>query len=134
MYRALLDEKSDAEIARIVKFYDYLEIQPTGNNMFMIHSDKIENVNSVEDIQNMNRKIVRLGEQFNKPVVATCDVHFLDPADEVYPVSYTHLYGDRILMMHQGKIVLDKVGEEKNRLNTDEIMGIFNRISVECGN
>ena len=84
MYRALLDEKSDAEIARIVKFYDYLEIQPTGNNMFMIHSDKIENVNSVEDIQNMNRKIVRLGEQFNKPVVATCDVHFLDPADEVY--------------------------------------------------
>ena len=84
LYRALLDEKSDAEIARIVKFYDYLEIQPTGNNMFMIHSDKIENVNSVEDIQNMNRKIVRLGEQFNKPVVATCDVHFLDPADEVY--------------------------------------------------
>ena len=74
LYRALLDEKSDAEIARIVKFYDYLEIQPTGNNMFMIHSDKIENVNSVEDIQNMNRKIVRLGEQFNKPVVATCDV------------------------------------------------------------
>lgn len=71
LYRALLDEKSDAEIARIVKFYDYLEIQPTGNNMFMIHSDKIENVNSVEDIQNMNRKIVRLGEQFNKPVVAT---------------------------------------------------------------
>lgn len=65
LYRALLDEKSDAEIARIVKFYDYLEIQPTGNNMFMIHSDKIENVNSVEDIQNMNRKIVRLGEQFN---------------------------------------------------------------------
>ena len=63
LYRALLDEKSDAEIARIVKFYDYLEIQPTGNNMFMIHSDKIENVNSVEDIQNMNRKIVRLGEQ-----------------------------------------------------------------------
>lgn len=56
LYRALLDEKSDAEIARIVKFYDYLEIQPTGNNMFMIHSDKIENVNSVEDIQNMNRK------------------------------------------------------------------------------
>ena len=49
LYRALLDEKSDAEIARIVKFYDYLEIQPTGNNMFMIHSDKIENVNSVEE-------------------------------------------------------------------------------------
>ncbi len=84
LYRALLDEKSDAEIARIVNFYDYLEIQPTGNNMFMIHSEKMENINSVEDIQNMNRRIVKLGEQFNKPVVATCDVHFLDPADEVY--------------------------------------------------
>ncbi|MBQ7841440.1 MAG: PolC-type DNA polymerase III [Lachnospiraceae bacterium] len=84
LYRALLDEKSDADIARIVNFYDYLEIQPTGNNMFMIASDKIENINSVEDIQNMNRRIVHLGEQFGKPVVATCDVHFLDPADEVY--------------------------------------------------
>lgn len=49
-------------------------------------------------------------------------------------LRYALEYGDRILMMHQGKIVLDKVGEEKNRLNTDEIMGIFNRISVECGN
>ena len=50
----------------------------------MIDSDRIENIRSVEDIQNVNRRIVRLGEQFNKPVVATCDVHFLDPADEVY--------------------------------------------------
>ena len=84
LYRAILNGRPEEEISRLVNFYDYLEIQPTGNNMFMIHSDKIENVNSVEDIQNMNRKIVRLGEQFNKPVVATCDVHFLDPADEVY--------------------------------------------------
>lgn len=84
LYRALLDEKSDAEIARIVNFYDYLEIQPTGNNQFMLYDEKIRNVNSVEDIQNMNRRIVALGEQYNKPVVATCDVHFLDPGDEVY--------------------------------------------------
>ena len=84
LYKAILDGKSDAEIARIVSFYDYLEIQPTGNNMFMIASERVENVNSVEDIQNINRQIVHLGEQFNKPVVATCDVHFLDPADEVY--------------------------------------------------
>lgn len=84
LYRALLDEKSDAEIARIVNFYDYLEIQPTGNNKFMIASDRVRNVNSVEDIENMNRTIVELGEQFQKPVVATCDVHFLDPEDEVY--------------------------------------------------
>ena len=84
LYRAILDEKSDAEIARIVNFYDYLEIQPTGNNKFMIESEKVAMVNSLEDIQNINRQIVNLGEQFHKPVVATCDVHFLDPEDEIY--------------------------------------------------
>ena len=65
-------------------FYDYLEIQPAGNNAFMINDEKIRLVNSIEDIQDINRRIVKLGEQHNKPVVATCDVHFLDPADEVY--------------------------------------------------
>ncbi len=84
LYRALLEEKSDAEIARIVNFYDYLEIQPLGNNAFMIDSDKVKNVHSMEDIKNLNRRIVSLGEQFQKPVVATCDVHFLDPADAIY--------------------------------------------------
>lgn len=84
LYRALLDGQSDIQIARLVSFYDYLEIQPTGNNQFMIASEKMRDVNSVEDIQNINRRIVKLGEQFHKPVVATCDVHFLDPEDEVY--------------------------------------------------
>lgn len=84
IYRALLSEKSEAEIARLVEFYDYLEIQPVGNNAFMIESEKVRNVNSIEDIQDFNRQIVKLGEKFNKPVVATCDVHFLDPEDEVY--------------------------------------------------
>ncbi len=84
LYRALLDEKSDADVARIVNFYDYLEIQPSGNNKFMINEEKIRNINSIEDIQEVNKRIVALGEQYNKPVVATCDVHFLDPEDEVY--------------------------------------------------
>ena len=84
LYRALLDGKAEEEIARIVNFYDYLEIQPLGNNHFMIDSPKVPAVNSEEDIMNFNRRIVALGEEFNKPVVATCDVHFLDPEDEVY--------------------------------------------------
>ncbi len=84
LYRALLDNRSEAEIAQIVRFYDYLEIQPLGNNEFMIESEKVENVNSMEDIMEINRKICKLGEQFSKPVCATCDVHFLDPQDEVY--------------------------------------------------
>ena len=84
LYRCLLDDKSDAEIAKVVNFYDYLEIQPLGNNEYMIAADRIRNVNSMEDIIALNKRIVELGEQFNKPVVATCDVHFLDPEDEVY--------------------------------------------------
>ncbi len=84
LYRALLDGQSETQIARLVDFYDYLEIQPVGNNAFMIASDRVRSVESVEDIQDLNRQIVKLGEQFHKPVVATCDVHFLDPADEVY--------------------------------------------------
>ncbi|HKM34650.1 MAG TPA: PolC-type DNA polymerase III [Lachnospiraceae bacterium] len=84
LYRALLEGKAVSEIANIVNFYDYLEIQPCGNNQFMIESTKHPNINSIEDIQDINKKIVKLGEQFNKPVCATCDVHFLDPQDEVY--------------------------------------------------
>ncbi len=84
LYHALVDGQSEEQVARIVNFYDYLEIQPTGNNAFMILSEKFREINSEEDIQNINRKIVALGEQFHKPVVATCDVHFMDPEDEVY--------------------------------------------------
>ena len=84
LYRAILDGKSDERIAKIVKFYDYLEIQPVGNNRFMIESEKITKVKSEEDLRQINRQIVSLGEKFNKPVAATCDVHFLDPGDEVY--------------------------------------------------
>jgi len=93
LYQAILDDRPDAEIAEIVEFYDYLEIQPNGNNMFMIKSEKIQNVNSEEDLIEINKKIVELGEKFNKPVVATCDVHFLNPEDEVYR---------RIIMAGQG--------------------------------
>ena len=66
LYQALLDERSDETIANIVSFYDYLEIQPVGNNEFMIGSERVENVNSIEDIQKFNQKIVDLGEQFHK--------------------------------------------------------------------
>lgn len=84
LYQALLNEKSEERIAKIVNFYDYLEIQPLGNNRFMIDSEKITKVQDEEDLKEINRKIVELGERFNKPVVGTCDVHFMDPGDEVY--------------------------------------------------
>ena len=84
LYQALLRNAPEQEIARLVGFYDYLEIQPLGNNRFMIADEKTDMVNSDEDLMELNRRIVRLGEQFRKPVVATCDVHFMDPQDEIY--------------------------------------------------
>ena len=83
LYRAILNGRPEEEIARIVDFYDYLEIQPLGNNAFMLR-DEDSPVSSEEDIIAINKRIVKLGEDFNKLVVATCDVHFLDPEDEVY--------------------------------------------------
>ena len=84
LYRALLDEKSPEDIARIINFYDYLEIQPLDNNKFMLKSDKFRNINSYDDLIAINKRIVALGEEYNKPVCATCDVHFMDPEDEIY--------------------------------------------------
>ncbi|MGN0382926.1 MAG: PolC-type DNA polymerase III [Eubacterium sp.] len=103
LYQAILRGHSDQEIARLAEFYDYYEIQPIMNNAFMLRNKEEEieqseaqsakkgrrkkehfKVDSVEDLKEINRKIVALGEKFNKPVVATCDVHFMDPEDEIY--------------------------------------------------
>ncbi len=84
LYRAILDDKPAEIIDGIVDFYDYLEIQPNGNNKFMINSPKVDSVNSFDDIMNINRKILGLAEKHNKLAVATCDVHFIDPQDADY--------------------------------------------------
>lgn len=92
LYRAILNGRPEEEISRLVNFYDYLEIQPLGNNAFLVR-DEDSPVASNDDLIEINKRIVRLGEQFHKPVVATCDVHFLDPEDEIYR---------RIIMAGQG--------------------------------
>ena len=81
LYRAVLGDKDEDTIENIAKYYDYLEIQPTGNDEYLIREGT---VSSDEDLRDINRKIVALGEKLNKPVVATCDVHFMDPQDEIY--------------------------------------------------
>ncbi|HWT76679.1 MAG TPA: PolC-type DNA polymerase III, partial [Mobilitalea sp.] len=86
IFRAVLSNQSHEQISRLVNFYDYLEIQPLCNNDFLIRSDRNEekDINTREDLMELNKKIIALGEEYTKPVVATCDVHFLDPDDEVY--------------------------------------------------
>ncbi len=81
LYNAVFSGASDEDIEKIASFYDYFEIQPLGNNEFMIRNGMVRNKEALEDI---NRQIVMLGKKLNKPVCATCDVHFLNPEDEVY--------------------------------------------------
>lgn len=91
LYQAILHGRTQQEIARLADFYDYFEIQPLGNNEFMLKTGNpdIDNkkkflVDSREELREINRKIIELGRKFNKITVATCDVHFMDPEDEIY--------------------------------------------------
>ena len=142
LFRAVVDERSEEEIARIVDFYDYLEIQPTGNNEFMIRDPKMTKVSTVADLQDLNRKIVELGEKFNKPVCATCDVHFLNPEDEVYRriIMSNKGFGDADLQpplyLRTTEEMLDEfqyLGAEKAEevvvTNTNRIADMIDRIS-----
>ncbi|NRT62477.1 DNA polymerase-3 subunit alpha (Gram-positive type) [Clostridium saccharoperbutylacetonicum] len=81
LFQAILLGRSDEQIEEIAKFYDYLEIQPLGNNDYLVRQEQVP---SREYLKDINKKIVTLAEKLNKPVVGTGDVHFLDPEDEIY--------------------------------------------------
>ncbi len=83
LFQAMLDGKSHDELKRIASFYDFLEVQPLANNRFMLENEKYA-AKTDEDLQDYNRKIIQLGEELGKMVVATGDVHFLNPEDEVF--------------------------------------------------
>lgn len=81
LYRAIVSGKDNGTLKRIASFYDYLEIQPDGNNMFMLRDGTFS---SVDELRKINLKILKLGDQLKKPVVATCDVHFMNPEESEY--------------------------------------------------
>ncbi len=84
LYSELIRKAPESEIASIISFYDYLEVQPPGNNIHLIENSHAEDINSMEDLEDAVRTIVKLGEKYNKPVVATSDAHFINPEDGLY--------------------------------------------------
>ena len=118
LYQAILRNKDNSEIEEIVSFYDYLEIQPLGNNMHLIRNGMVKDL---EGLKKINKEIIKLGNKFNKLVVATGDVHFLEPEDEIYR---------KILMTGQGY----KDAEFQPPLyfrTTDEMLEEFNYLGEE---
>ena len=83
LVRAIVSNESEEKLLEIASFYDYLEIQPIGNNAFLVRSEEFPNVNTDEDLRNINRKVADLAQKLGKMLIATCDVHFLNPEDAI---------------------------------------------------
>lgn len=137
LYRAVSRGRSDEEQRRIASWYDYLEIQPLDNNMFMLDSDEMKW--TLDDLKDHNRRVVGLADELGKPAVATCDVHFLDPDDAIYRSILLHSQGFRDatrmtpLFFRTTEEMLKEfsyLGEEKAR---EIVITNPNRIADLCG-
>lgn len=149
LYQAILHDKPAQEIARIADFYDYFEIQPIGNNEFMVKTGNSEIddkkkflVDSRKDLEEINKKIYKLGQKVGKMTVATCDVHFLDPEDELirriiqYGQGYSDADDQPPIYLRTTEEMLDEfeylgsdVAEEVVITNTNKIADMIENIS-----
>ena len=137
LYRAVSRGKAPEEQVRIAEFYDYLEIQPLDNNMFMTESDEM-NV-TVEDLRDFNRRVIEIGDQLNKMTVATCDVHFQDPDDAVFRsiLLNSQGYADANRMTPLYFRTTDEMLKEFDYLGSERAKEVVitnpNRIAEMCG-
>ena len=113
LFSAILDGAEDEEIERLVRFFDYLEIQPIGNNRFLLEDEKMERIKTEEDLRDINRQIVALGEKYEKPVCATGDVHFLDPEDAISRAIILDSIRIKHMSAKKREEVLNEIEEKK---------------------
>ena len=138
LYQAIIEDKDEDRIEAIASFYDYLEIQPVDNDLFMIEEkekEKYASINSREDLQEINRRIVALGDKLGKPVCATCDVHFMDPEDEIYREIL--LAGKKIVDEQQPPLYLrttEEMLEEFSYLGQDKALEVVVTNTVDIAN
>ncbi len=84
VFRAMLHGETDEQLLKTASFYDYIEIQPIGNNKFLLDSSDFPQIQSYSDLENLNKKLIHIADKLSKPVVATCDVHFMDSSDSIF--------------------------------------------------
>ncbi|HET7559609.1 MAG TPA: PHP domain-containing protein, partial [Limnochordia bacterium] len=117
LYQAILNGAAEERLAEIARYYDYLEIQPIGNNLFLVDEGKADE----ERLRDINRRIVDLGRAYDRPVIATCDVHYLNPEDEIYR---------RIIMASHGFADTERTTPVYLR-TTDEMLAEFAYLGEE---
>ncbi len=119
LYNAVVRHKSEKEIEKILELYDFIEIMPLENNMYLVESGELK---SVEELKEINKKLVKLGEQYDKPVVATGDVHMLDAKDAIYRtiIKYSQGYGRKSKSERLHFRTTDEMLEEFSYLGKDK--------------
>lgn len=122
LMRAIVSGAPEEELLEIAGFYDYLEIQPVGNNEFLIRDEAFPHINNEQDLTGLNLKVAQLAKKLHKPLVATCDVHFLNPEDYIYRA---------ILMKGRGFVDADKQPPLYLR-TTEEMLAEFAYLGKEA--